>query len=104
MDYKVVVHTSMTGSDCMSELGVFPCKAEPDIWMCKPENTYEYTAVYVDDLAIAMKLPKEFVEILEQLSKSNTKVNGLSPFILLCTSSGMKTRHCASHQASTLRN
>jgi hypothetical protein len=43
---------------CMSELGFFPWKTEPDIWMRKSENAYEYIAVYVDDLAIAMKKPK----------------------------------------------
>jgi hypothetical protein len=47
----------------MSELRFFPCKTEPDIWMLKSEN--EYNAVYVDELAIAMKRPKEFVEVLE---------------------------------------
>jgi Reverse transcriptase (RNA-dependent DNA polymerase) len=60
-------------ADCMSELGFFPCKAEPDIWMCKSENTYEYIAVYVDDLAIAMKKPKEFADILEWTYHFKTK-------------------------------
>jgi hypothetical protein len=50
----------------MSEVGFFPCKADPGIWMRKSDNTYEYIAVYVDDLAIAMKRQKEFVEVLEQ--------------------------------------
>jgi Reverse transcriptase (RNA-dependent DNA polymerase) len=39
------------------EIGFFPCKAEPDIWMRKKGNRYEYIVVYVDDLAIAMKDP-----------------------------------------------
>jgi hypothetical protein len=30
---------------------------EPDIWMCKNGNIYEYIAVYVEDLAIAAKDP-----------------------------------------------
>jgi hypothetical protein len=33
--------------------------------MRKNGNIYEYIAVYVDDLAIAMKNPKEFTDILE---------------------------------------
>jgi hypothetical protein len=45
-------------ADCMSVLGFFLCKTEPDVWMQKLENTYEYIAVYVDDLAIEMKKPK----------------------------------------------
>jgi hypothetical protein len=49
----------------MYEHGFFPCKAEPDIWMRKSGNTYEYVVVYVNDLAIAMKNPKDFVDLLE---------------------------------------
>jgi hypothetical protein len=44
---------------CMAELVFFPCKAELDIWMPKSEGMYEYVAVYVDDLAIAIHLGKE---------------------------------------------
>jgi hypothetical protein len=43
--------------------------------MHKSENSYEYVAVFVDDLAIVMKKPKEFVDILEQTYKFKTKVN-----------------------------
>jgi Reverse transcriptase (RNA-dependent DNA polymerase) len=69
-------------ADCMSELGLLPCKAEPDIWMRKSENSYEYIAVYVDDLAIAMKKPKEFIDILERTYKFKTKGNGPITFHL----------------------
>jgi Reverse transcriptase (RNA-dependent DNA polymerase) len=60
-------------SDYISELGFFPCKTEPDIWMHKLDDMYKYVAVYVDDLAIAMKNPKEFVDILEKKHKFKTK-------------------------------
>jgi hypothetical protein len=40
--------------------------------MRKSENTYEYIAVYDDDLAIAMKKPKELVDVLEQKYKFKT--------------------------------
>ena len=42
-------------SDCLTEMGFAPSKAEPDIWMRLNDeaNFYEYIAVYVDDLAIA---------------------------------------------------
>jgi hypothetical protein len=69
-------------ADCMPELGFFPCKAEPFIWMRKSENTYEYIAVYVDDLAIAMKRPKEVVDVLEQTYKFKTKGTGSITFHL----------------------
>jgi hypothetical protein len=66
----------------MYELGFFPCKAEPDIHMRKSENTYLYIAVYVDDLAISMKKPKEFDDIFEQTYKFKTKGNGPITFHL----------------------
>jgi len=61
----------------MRELKFFPCKAEPDIWMRRNGEVYEYVAVYVDDLAIAMKNPKEFTDILER--KHNFKLKGTGP-------------------------
>jgi hypothetical protein len=50
--------------------------------MQKSENTYEYIALYVDDLAIAMKKPKEFVDILEQMYQFKTKRTGPITFHL----------------------
>ena len=44
-------------ADTMRELNFFACKTEPDIWMCKSDKGYQYVAVYVDDLATAMKDP-----------------------------------------------
>jgi Reverse transcriptase (RNA-dependent DNA polymerase) len=64
-------------ADCIRELGFFPCKAEPDIWMRKKNYQYEYIAVYVDDLAIAMKNPKEFTDVLE--NKHKFKLKGTRP-------------------------
>jgi hypothetical protein len=69
-------------ADCISELGFFPCKSEPDIWIRKHGNIYEYVAVYVDNLAIAMKNPKEFVDILENKHKFKTKGTGPISFHL----------------------
>jgi Reverse transcriptase (RNA-dependent DNA polymerase) len=64
-------------ADCIRELGFFPCKAEPDIWMRKNGYIYEYIAVYVDDLAIAMRNTKEFTDILE--NKHKFKLKGTGP-------------------------
>ncbi len=52
-------------SDCLRDMVFFPCKAEPDIWMRKNGEKYKYVAVYVDDLAMALVDPKEFVCNLE---------------------------------------
>jgi len=32
-------------SDCIRELGFFPCRAEPDIWIRRNGQLYEYVAV-----------------------------------------------------------
>ena len=43
--------------DVLSDMGFKPSTADPDIWirLSKDKPAYEYIAVYVDDLAIAMK-------------------------------------------------
>jgi len=51
-------------TDCLRSLGFEPSQAEPDIWMCRVDDHYEYVAVYVDDLAIAMKNPKAITDVL----------------------------------------
>jgi len=50
--------------DCMIELGWQPCKSENDIWVKKNNNVWEYVAVYLDHLAIAMKDPDTFTKAL----------------------------------------
>ena len=64
-------------ADCLRDLGFIPCKAEPDIWLRERNNKYEYVAVYVDDLAIVMHDPTEFVKILEE--KYEFKLKGTGP-------------------------
>jgi len=48
----------------MIELGWQPCKSENDIWVKKNNNVWEYVAVYLDHLAIAMKDPDTFTKAL----------------------------------------
>jgi hypothetical protein len=45
--------------------------------MRKTNNLYEYIAVYVDDLAIAMKNSKELTDILEKQHKFT--LEGIDP-------------------------
>ena len=52
-------------ADVLRNESFTPCKAEPDIWMRRNGEIYEYIAVYVDDLAFAMKDPGKFVETLK---------------------------------------
>lgn len=66
-------------ADCLRSEGFMPCKAEPDIWIrpSKDRTHYEMVAVYVDDLAIGMKNPEEFLNVLTQ--KYNFKLKGSGP-------------------------
>ena len=57
-------------SECLREMGFEPCKAEPDVWLRRTKNrhgidVYEYVAVYVDDLMMALVDPEAFVRILQ---------------------------------------
>jgi hypothetical protein len=65
-------------SDCLRDMGFQPCKAEPDIWLRRNGDIYEYIAVYVDDLALALVKPQEFVDTLLQ-TKYKFKFKGTGP-------------------------
>ena len=65
-------------ADTLRAEGFTPSKAEEDIWMRRNEdNLYEYIAVYVDDLALSMKNPKAFCDVL--MSKYKYKLKGTGP-------------------------
>ena len=64
--------------DCLTDLGFSPCKAEPDIWMKRNGDHWEYVAVYVDDMAIAMKDPDSLTQALSS-SPYNFKLKGTGP-------------------------
>jgi hypothetical protein len=65
-------------ADVLRALGFIPIKAKVDIWMRENNNLYEYIAVYVDDLLIAVSNPKEIVQTLEEQHKF--KLKGVGPF------------------------
>ena len=64
-------------ADCLCDMGFTPSKAEPDIWMRKAEDHYEYVGVYIDDLVIVSKKPQEIADSLMQ--KHNFKLKGTGP-------------------------
>ena len=87
--HTLVIHKALHGrrssglrwherfSDVLRDLGFEPCVAEPNIWLRKNKewgDHYDYIAVYVDDLAIAMRDPQSFVDIL--VEKYNFKLKG----------------------------
>ena len=63
---------------CLKELGFTPSKAEPEIFMRKRNNLYEYVATYVDDLCLVMKEPEEFLKKLRS-PPYNFKLKGSGP-------------------------
>jgi hypothetical protein len=64
-------------ADCLRDMGFSPTKAEPDIWMRANGDVYEYIGVYVDDLAIVARNPKEITDAL--LTKYGFKLKGTGP-------------------------
>ena len=69
-------------ADCLRGMGFKPCWAEPDIWLRRSDDLYEYIAVYVDDLAIASKDPSSIVNILTGVHKFKLKGTGTIQFHL----------------------
>ena len=68
----------------MKAIGFQPCKMEPDIWLRQNGDVYEYVAVYVDNLAFAMKDPNELVKQLVNKHKFKVKGTGSISFHLGC--------------------
>ena len=52
-------------------------KAEADIWMQEINGLYECIAVYIDDLLIASRNPKEIVQTLQEMH--GFKLKGVGP-------------------------
>ena len=71
-------------ADCLHEMGFTPCKAEPDIWMRRVGNLYEYIGTYVDNLVIVSKNPEDIARALTQDYKFKLKGTGPIAFHLGC--------------------
>ena len=69
-------------ANCLRAEGFQSCRAEPDIWLRSNGRVYEYIAVYVDDLAIAMDYPSDFVAVLAEKYKFHMKGAGPLKFHL----------------------
>ena len=52
-------------ADTLRTMGFTPSYADPDVWLRDAGDCYEYVVVYVDDLFVAMKDPKKFMEELK---------------------------------------
>ena len=64
-------------------MGFSPCKNEPYIWMRKMSGIWEYIAVYVDDLAFAMKDPATFTKTLVCKYKYKLKGAGVISLVMM---------------------
>ncbi len=94
IDHVLVIHKALYGlrssgarwhdkfAECLRELSFQPCKAEPDIWLRRNGNIYEYIATYVDDLALALKDPQKFVNTLSENYNFRLKGTGRITFHL----------------------
>ena len=69
-------------AECMRMEGFSVCLVELDIWMRQNGDIYEYVAVYVDDLAFAVKDLEAFVKRLEEVHKFKLKGTGPLKFHL----------------------
>ena len=64
-------------SDCLREMGFIPSKAEPEIWMRRCGELWEYIATYVDDLAVGSPNPQRIMDDLTE--KYHFKLKGVGP-------------------------
>ncbi len=69
-------------ADCLRDLGFQPCRAEPDVWMRPTPTCYEYVAVYVDDIAMALRDPQGFIQALKDKHDFDFKGTGKLTFHL----------------------
>ena len=74
----------MQFTDDLRDMGFTSCKTEPDIWMRKSGDLWEYVAVYVDDLAFVVQNPEEFIKKLENNYKHKLKGTGSISFHFGC--------------------
>ena len=71
-------------ADTLRDMGFAPTKADPDVWIRRNGDIYEYIAVYVDDLAIAAKCPSQITEELVEKYKYKLKGVGSIKYHLGC--------------------
>ena len=65
-------------------MGWTPCKADQDVWIKENDGLWEYIAVYVDDLCIALKSPEKITQTLVEKYGFKLKGVGQLAFHLGC--------------------
>ena len=56
-------------ADNLRGMGFRPCKADPNLWMRRKADYYEYVAVMVDDLLVFSQEPVELIMELKTEKK-----------------------------------
>ena len=64
-------------ADILRNEGWIKSRADGEVWLRRNGQVYEYIAVYVDDLLIAMKDPESFTNVLKE--KYKLKLKGVGP-------------------------
>ena len=71
--------------EVLKDMGFQPSRAEPDIWMRRQDDHYEYIACYVDDLLIASRNPQSIIDaLMAEPHKFKLKDSGPVSFHLGC--------------------
>ena len=68
----------------LRDMGFFPCRANPDVWLRKMIDHYEYVGTYADNLQVASKQPQLLIDILRKKYKFTIKEAGEITFHLGC--------------------
>ena len=63
-------------ADTLHALGFTPSYADPDVWLRRAGEVYEYLTIWVDDLLVALKQPQKFMDAL-QAPPHNYKLKGV---------------------------
>jgi Reverse transcriptase (RNA-dependent DNA polymerase) len=96
MDHILVIFKALYGlrssgkmwsqrwSDCLREMGFEPSKADPQIWMRRCGDVWEYIGTYVDDAAVASPNPQAIMDVLTEKYKFKLKGVGPISFHLGC--------------------
>lgn len=66
-------------AETLAQMGFKPSKADSDVWMRLNGDIYEYIAVYVDDLCIAVKDPESLIKELTE--KHGYKLKGVGELL-----------------------
>jgi hypothetical protein len=72
-------------ADTLCDLGFTASKADSNVWMRENSDVYEYSAMYIDNIAVAAHDPEKIILQLKEMHKYKLKGVGLLDYHLGCT-------------------